>query len=376
MDFVKNPWIGSGKKNQEVQPAKEDFLRNLIPRVKEAREFHQTLTVYRPTSLHNLQQKADKLGINKLYVKDESERFGLQAFKGLGASFALNQILKNRENDLPSKDLTFVTATDGNHGRGLAWAAKSLGHHSVVFLPKGTDPYRLRIIEEEGAKVILTDSNYDDTVMMAEEYAQKYNGILVQDTMWEGYKEIPQWIIEGYGTIALETIDELEKDGVTPTHIFLQAGVGSFAAAMMSIFKSYYDREDLTFILVEPARANCFYQSFHYSEDTRVEGDLNTVMAGLACGKANPLALYIAEKFAAGIFSVEDDLAEKGVDILARPLGEDPKIIAGESGAVTMGVLESLCKGSYRELRSFLDISDRSVVLTINTEGNTSGKLY
>ena len=214
-----------------------------LDEVKKARAFHESFPQYTVTPLTKLDKMADMLGLGEVYIKDESYRFGLNAFKVLGGSFAMARYIAQQTgkdvSELPYNVLTsdalkeefgqatFFTATDGNHGRGVAWAANKLGQKAVVLMPKGTTQTRLNNILAEGATATIEEYNYDECVRMANDMAMKTeNGIMVQDTAWDGYEEIPAWIMQGYGTMAMEAYDQLQDYGCErPTHVFIQAGV-------------------------------------------------------------------------------------------------------------------------------------------------------
>ena len=218
-----------------------------LENVAKARAFHESYPQYSVTPLVKLDHMAAYLGLKEVYVKDESYRFGLNAFKVLGGSFAMARYIAKQTgkdvselpyNVLTSDELrkefgqaTFFTATDGNHGRGVAWAANKLGQKAVVLMPKGSTQTRLNNILKEGAKATIEEENYDECVRMANAMAEKTeNGVMVQDTAWDGYEEIPAWIMQGYGTMANEADDQLHEAGCErPTHVFIQAGVGSLA---------------------------------------------------------------------------------------------------------------------------------------------------
>ena len=239
----------------EVPKSKDSYLELMSEEnVKKANEFHKSFPQYSVTPLKKLGALAQYLGVKGIYCKDESYRFGLNAFKVLGGSYAMGRYiakeLKKDISELPYNVLssdklreefgqaTFFTATDGNHGRGVAWAANRLGQKAVVRMPKGTTKTRFDNIAKEGAIVTIEDMNYDDCVRMAAaEAAKTEHGIIVQDTAWEGYEEIPAWIMQGYGTLVREADQQLKEDGVErPTHVFVQAGVGSLAGAVVGYF--------------------------------------------------------------------------------------------------------------------------------------------
>ena len=227
---------------------------------EKARRFHSGLPGYAPTPLVSLDGLAHSLGVSKIWIKDESKRFGLNAFKALGGSYAMARCLSEKlgkpleemsfeELCAPAArralgDITFVTATDGNHGRGVAWAARLLGQKAVVYMPKGSAAERLENIRAQGAQAEITEYNYDDAVRLANRMAEEHGWILIQDTAWPGYEEIPAHIMQGYTTLAAETLQQLEEQGAErPTHLFLQAGVGSFAGAALGFFTSVWGEE-------------------------------------------------------------------------------------------------------------------------------------
>ena len=299
--------------------------------LERASRFHQTIPGYAPTPLVSLDHLAQRLGVAQVLVKDESRRFGLNAFKALGGSYAMARCLGQRlgwpEEKLTFEalmapevreklgELTFVTATDGNHGRGVAWAAHKLGQKAVVHMPKGSSQARYENIAKEGAQVTIEEVNYDDCVRMAAaEAAQTEHGVIVQDTAWEGYEEIPAWIMQGYGTMAMEAGEQLKAQGCErPTHIFVQAGVGSLAGAVVGYFSNLYADNLPTFVVVEAEAAACLYK-----------------------GAA-----------------------------------------AGESGAAPFGALAAMMTmDEYKDLRNDIGLDENSKVLLFSTEGDTDPDRY
>jgi diaminopropionate ammonia-lyase len=365
-------------------------------KIDKARTFHRSFQEYSETPLHRLDNLAEMLGVGGIFVKDESFRFGLNAFKVLGASFAIAQYLAKRlgtdvdhfdfsaltspEIRKRLGDITFVAATDGNHGHGVAWTARKLNQRAVVYMPKGSSLARLERIRAEGATAFITDLNYDETVRLSNEEARKNHWVIVQDTAWDGYEEIPAWIMQGYGTLAMEAQEQIGQYGLKkPTHIFIQAGVGSLAATVQGYFASIFGDDRPKTIIVEPNSADCFYRSVTANDEKSrcVTGDLATIMAGLACGEPNPLGWGILRDYCDMFVSCPDWVSAKGMRILANPLGNDPCIISGESGAVTAGLLASLMhEESLREARKILELGESSQVLLISTEGATDPEKY
>ena len=365
--------------------------------VKKARNFHESFPQYKETPLVSLEKLSEYLGVAGIYIKDESYRFDLNAFKVLGGSYAMARYLAERLgkdiSELPYEklvseevrkklgDITFYTATDGNHGRGVAWTANKLKQKSVVYMPKGSSLVRLNnILAEEGANASITELNYDDAVRLAAKHAEETNGVVVQDTAWEGYIDIPVWIMQGYGTMALEAREQLEKLGVErPTHIFIQAGVGSLAGAIQGFFASVYKDNVPITVVVEPDLANCYYQSGLQGDGkpVNVGGEMNTLMAGLACGEPNPIGWDIMKDYSDAFISCPEYVAADGMRVLGNPLGNDPKVISGESGAVTSGIVyEILTDENLKELKEKLKIDENSKILVISTEGDTDPDNY
>ena len=364
-----------------------------LEKAGEVRAFHRSFPEYAPTPLVPLQDLAALLGVSGFYVKDESRRFGLNAFKGLGGSYGIGCCLAERLGIAPKEmtyaaltaesvrektgDLTFVTATDGNHGRGVAWAASRLGYRSVVYMPKGSSPERLEHIRAQGAEASITGLGYDDAVRFACRQAEKNGWLLVQDTAWEGYEEIPARIMEGYTTMALEAVEQLGD--VRPTHIFLQAGVGAMAGALAGFFADYY-RSDLPVIsVVEPSAADCIFRTAKAADGALhdADGSLNTIMAGLACGEPCTIGWEMLDAYARNFFSVSDEVAAGGMRILGNPAGADARIVSGESGAVTTGLAAALLRRKeLSEIRETLGLDENSRILCFSTEGDTDSGNY
>lgn len=385
------------KLNTLPKTDKEDCIKFLSKEeVSKAKNFHESFSEYDKTPLVELDNLAKRIGVKGIYLKDESYRFGLNAFKVLGGSFAMGRYLADRLGedikDLPYErltsdevreklgDITFVTATDGNHGRGVAWTANKLKQKSVVYMPKGSSLQRLNNIKAEGADASITDLNYDDAVRLAAKYADEHNGLMVQDTAWEGYEKIPAWIMQGYGTMALEALDQLNSIKVTnPTHIFVQAGVGSLAGAVQGFFASEFGEECPKTVIVESNLADCFYKSAiaDDGEARFVGGDMQTIMAGLACGEPNTIGWEVLKNHSTAFVSCPDWVSAKGMRILGNPLKGDEKVTSGESGAVTTGLLyEIMTNEDYKDLKEALELDENSRVLLFSTEGDTDPEKY
>ncbi|KEJ02979.1 diaminopropionate ammonia-lyase [Clostridium botulinum A2B3 87] len=364
--------------------------------IKKARDFHQSFPQFTKTPLVNLDNLAKHLGVAGIYVKDESYRFGLNAFKVLGGSFSMGKYLAKRlgkdiselsyeklnSEDARKKlgDITFITATDGNHGRGVAWTATQLNQKSIVYMPKGSSLTRLENIRKEGAKASITEFNYDDAVRLAASEAKENGWVMVQDTAWEGYEEIPTWIMQGYGTMASEALEQLKELNVKkPTHIFVQAGVGSLAGAVQGYFASVFKDECPITVIVEADEADCLYRSVIAGDGKprAVTGDMPTIMAGLACGEANTIGWEVLKSYSSTFVSCPDWVSANGMRMLGNPIKEDKKIISGESGAVTAGLLKAIMtEDDMKELREQLNLDENSRILLFSTEGDTDPDKY
>ncbi len=372
-----------------------DFLSS--DEINKVRNFHKSFPEYSVTPLVNLENLSKRLGVGGIYLKDESYRFGLNAFKVLGGSFAMAKYLAQRLDmdikDLPYErlisdeireklgDITFVTATDGNHGRGVAWTANRLKQKSVVYMPKGSSLTRLENIRKEGADASITDMNYDDAVRLAAKYADEHNGVVVQDTAWEGYEEIPAWIMQGYGTMGLEALEQLRNDYKVnrPTHIFLQAGVGSLAGGIQGFFASVFGEDCPTTVVVEAQEAACYYESAiaNDGKPRAVGGDMPTIMAGLACGEVNITGFEVLKNHSKVFVSAPNYVAANGMRVLGNPMPGDDKVISGESGAVTLGlVYELMTNPEYKDLKEAIGLDENSRVLLFSTEGDTDPDKY
>jgi len=355
--------------------------------------FHRTLPNFDPTPLAKLDNLARHLGVASIRVKDESFRCGLNAFKILGASYALSTHLAQKLNlplenlsfaDFKSpelktrlKDFTCITATDGNHGKAVAWAAKQLGCRAVIFMPTGTTPARLKSIKSLGADASIIEGNYDDAVRMAAEQARLNQWLLIQDTAWTGNEEIPMQVMQGYLTMFDEAIEQL--GGSIPTHVFVQCGVGSLAGSLQGYLVEKFGDQRPQLSVVEPTKAACHYESMKAMDGQphTVAGDLNTIMAGLACGNPSKISWEILRDFTDVFVACPDGVTITGMRVLGNPLTGDDRVISGESGAVTLGLLINLLKRPELEpLKKDLDINSDSRILLFSTEGDTDPEMY
>ena len=382
-----------------AMPKSDDRYLPLMSKanVDQARAFFASFPQYAVTPLARLDHMAGRLGLGGLFVKDESWRFGLNAFKVLGGAFAMARYIAEETNQgiermtydyLTGEQLrrdfgqaTFFTATDGNHGRGVAWAARQLGQKAVVHMPKGSAKIRYDNIAREGAKVTIEDMNYDDCVRLAAaEAARTEHGVVMQDTAWEGYELIPSWIMQGYGCMAQEAIQQLRALEINrPTHVFVQAGVGCMASAVVGYYANLFPSHPPKFIVMEAEAAACLYKGACQGDGSPaiVGGDLSTIMAGLACGEPNTLSWDILRNHADAFLAVPDWVSARGMRMLAAPMRGDPAVVSGESGAVGMGVVDALMTDpACGALKEALGLDKNSSVLLFSTEGDTDPENY
>lgn len=318
-----------------------------------SRDFHRSLPGYAVTPLVELPSLAAELGVGQVLVKDESSRLGLPAFKVLGASWACHQMLMRQ----PGAEL--VTATDGNHGRAVARMAKHFGVAATVFVPDVMIPATVAVIEAEGAEVVRLEVGYDDAVRAAAAYAGESDGrALVQDTAWDGYTEVPTWIVDGYRTL-LEEVDE--QLGGAPDLVAVPVGVGSLAEAVV---RHYREPETAhpSVVSVEPDTAACLLASLIADEPVTVPTG-STVMAGLNCGTVSSLAWPVLRGGCDAAVAVSDEEARRAVADLSR-LG----VSSGPSGAATLAGVRAVLTDPAR--RAALDLRDDAVVVLLSTEGN------
>ncbi len=358
---------------------------------EQTRSFHRQIPGYQISPLRNLSNLAAMIGVGGIWVKDESQRLSLNSFKVLGGSFAIYSFIKSvlglegkalsfgelisDETRAKLGDLTFATATDGNHGRGVAWAADRLNCRAVIYVHKDTSQARIDAIAGYGADVRVVNGTYDDAVRQASADADVNGWQVISDTSWEGYEDIPKWVMQGYTTMLSEAQEQLAGQGlVKPTHVFVQGGVGALAAATIGFYASRFGANRPTSVVVEPATAECLLQSARIGdgEPHAVGGDLKTIMAGLACGEPSPIAWRVLWDSVDAFAACPDYVAAKGMRVYATPLAGDPFVVSGESGAVTLGALMFIAEyPEFASLKDYLGLGPDSQVLLINSEGNT-----
>lgn len=345
---------------------------------------------YAPTPLHHLPGLAAKLGVKELFYKDESTRFTLKSFKALGGAYAVfrliqqaiakehngylaspAEVLSGQYRDIVSK-LTVTCATDGNHGRSVAWGAQTFGCNCVIYVHATVSQGRADAIAAFGADVVRVQGNYDESVRHAAEQAEANGWTVVSDTTYEGYRDIPIDVMHGYGVMSREMIEQLNRQ--PPTHVIVQAGVGAFAASVCAAFWQAWGEQRPRFIVVEPENAACLFESGKAGHPVAVHGDLDTVMAGLACGEVSPVAWEILSAGANDFVTLADRYALEGMTIFANPQPGDPAIVSGETGTTGLGLV--MAAKQSPAVWDALGLSTDARVLILGSEGDTDPEIY
>lgn len=355
---------------------------------REVRRLLQTRADHRETPLVSLPELADELQVGALQLKDESHRLGLQSFKALGGWYAVTTLVLEEAarrlgrsvsiEDLGSAQIrdvaasmTFACATDGNHGRSVAAAARLVGAQSRVFVHAGVSAQRRAAIEQQGAVVQIVAGSYDDSVDEANRMCAANGWLAVSDMSWPGYEAIPRLILQGYTVLVQEALARLVAP---PTHVFVQAGVGGLAAAVAGHLALVFGHARPVVVVVEPDRAACIVASAGAGRRTKIDPAGATVMSMLECYEPSLVAWRILTRTADAFMSIADEAAIHGMRRLARPLRCDPRITAGESGAA--GLAGLMVVAADRGQREALGLTRNSRVLVVNTEGATDPVLY
>ena len=341
---------------------------------------------YHATPLHSLSELAGQLNLDKIWYKDESHRFGLKSFKALGGAYAVAIQLRRRifdetgqtasiEDLLGSKfdsiikDIVISCATDGNHGRSVAWGCQMFGCPCIIYIHRDVSLARQQAMEKLGAEVIRIDGNYDASVKQADQEASSNGRIIVSDTSYPGYMEIPRDVALGYTVMLAESVGQMQES--VPTHVFIQAGVGGLAAAVCAYFWELWGEQRPRFIIVEPVNANCLQQSARAGKPVAVEGDLETLMAGLSCGEVSSLAWDVLSSGANDFMTISEDAVASCMRLLAN--GE-ASIEAGESAVA--GIAAMIAAIEDNQMAQTLGLDQTSRIFVIGTEGATDPELY
>ena len=352
--------------NSRTRPAVDSASRRILDEAGALEALREITSWpdYQPTPLVELPGLASRSGLGRLWYKDESKRFGLKSFKALGGAYAVRRLVRARPG---AGRITVCCATDGNHGRAVAWGAATFGCECVVYVHPGVSAGRRRAIEAFGAEVREVPGNYDDSVRKAAEDAATNGWFVISDTSWEGYVDAPRDVMHGYTVMVDEVCDQIGLECI-PTHVFVQGGVGGLAAAVCARSAQRWVASRPILVVVEPERAACLYESARAGRPTTVEGDLDTVMAGLAAGEVSILAWAILQTGADAFMTVSDREAIELMRVLARGVDGDPGLEAGESAVAGLaGCLAA---------RGQLDLGAESRVLVFGTEGATDPEVY
>ena len=324
---------------------------------------------YQPTPLRSAHHLASRLGLASVHVKDESGRFGLGSFKALGGAYGVLQVMMGRDTDAAA--LTVTCASDGNHGRSVAWGARMFGLDAVIYLPAHVTEVRAAAIRSFGARVVRVDGEYDDAVAQAARDARDNGWTVISDTSYPGYMEIPRVVMVGYTVMVEEALAMLKAR--PPTHLFLQGGVGGLAAAVIGHLWERLGPDRPVAVIVEPDTADGLYQSGRAGKPRVALGDLHTIMAGLSCREISPLAWEVVGVGAQAFMTVRDEGIAPVMRAAAGGELGDP-FEGGESGVA--GLLGLVDAARDSELRRAIGLDEQSRVLVFNTEGATDPELY
>ena len=341
---------------------------------------------YAPTPLVSLAALAAGLNVASIHYKDEGGRFGLGSFKALGGAYAVFRLLASELRRLHgsvdeaalavgqlkdlAKDITVYCATDGNHGRSVAWGARMFGARAVIFIHATVSQKRAEAIRGYGAEVVRTVGNYDDSVREADRTAAANGWFVVSDTSYPGYTDVPRDVMQGYAVMVAEALGALDRP---PTHVFIQAGVGGLAAAVVAHLWEAYGADMPAVIVVEPDKAACLYESALAGRPTTVHGNLDTIMAGMACGEPSVIAWPILQGGAAAFMAIPDEAAVSTMQLLASGAA-GATIVGGESGVA--GLAGLIVAAAQPDWRQMLGLGPDSRVLLFGSEGDTDPDLY
>jgi diaminopropionate ammonia-lyase len=373
-----------------AKPAEGDAAFRVLTDVdfRTARDEITSWDGYAATPLVSLAAIAAEIGVGEILYKDEGPRFGLGSFKALGGSYAALRVLQREISSRLGKDvsladirngayaedcakITLVSATDGNHGRSLAWGCKRFGAPCRIYIHAEVSEGRAVAMRDLGAEVIRIDGDYDESVLLAKSEAEENGWFVVSDTSWPGYSLPPRDVMSGYGVMVQEICDTLDQ---APTHVFLQGGVGGLAAGVIAAMRQYWGDASPRPIIVEPELAACLFESAKTGAATKVDIAEETLMAGLSCGEPSGLAWEILSEEATDYLTIPEELVAPTVRLLAKPLGNDAGVEAGESAVAGLAAL--IAAMADPSLAEKLGLSSASRVLLIGSEGVTDQAIF
>lgn len=374
------------KHNTPLEPDDAELLGRDAAQMVE--QFLEHRDGHRPTPLVSLPQLAEQLGVASIALKDEGHRLGLGSFKALGGSYAVIRLVLEEAANVLGRDIdvaelksdavraiasamTFACATDGNHGRSVAMGAQLVGARCAIFVHSGVSEERIAAIARYGAEMIRVDGNYDDSVHEAARVAADNGWITVSDTSWPGYERIPGFVMQGYTALLSEALRQMPE---SPTHVFVQAGVGGIAATVAGHFSVLFGDKRPFFVVVDPSKAACLYESARAGHAVKVAHEDSTVMAMLECYEPSLVAWRILSHAADAFMTVDDPDAVNAMRLLANPSGSDPAVVAGESGGVGLAALLKIAADPT--LRTKIGLDAQSRIFLVNTEGATDPRLY
>jgi diaminopropionate ammonia-lyase len=358
--------ISSFIENKNYSFNKDEILNHLPEKfIDEAIKSISSWEGYSPTPLIDLNKLNDELGFKNIYYKDEDKRFNLKSFKALGGAFAVNKIADEKG------DITVATATAGNHGRSVAWGAQRLGLKCKIFISEFVSETRAEAMKNLNADVIRVKGNYDASLKECIKQSNQNNWEIVQDVSWDGYKAVPKLIMAGYTIMIKEILDQINNDKIT--HVFLQAGVGGMAAAMIAGFAKFTDNIP-KFIIVEPENANCVFKSIENNQPTTVNIVKETIMGGMSCGDVSTVAWEILKNSTNNCLTISDDAISTTIAMLSEAKLSDEKIIAGE--CAVPGIIALIGLSKNKEYLNKLNINSNSKILLFGCEGLTDAEMY
>ena len=352
--------------NKNYSFNKEEILKNISKeQIDEAYLTISKWDSYSPTPLLLLNKLSKELNLNKIYYKDESKRFGLKSFKALGGAYAVEKVTKG------NKDITVSTATAGNHGRSVAWGAKRLGLKCKIFISEYVSDARGKAMEALGADVVKVKGNYEKSLIECIKQSLENNWQIVQDVAWKDYMLVPTLTMAGYSVMMKEIVDQINNEEIT--HIFLQAGVGGMAGAMVAGAARYLENTP-KMIIVEPDSAACVMESIKTGKIEKINIERESLMGGMSCGEPSLVPWEILKKSVNNCISLPDDDIGKAMKLFANASFGDDKIVAGENSAP--GVISLIASCNDENIKNKINLNSNSNVLLIGCEGDTDQEMY